>query len=90
VPAAARESTAFSSKREHTLGVVLLDCGHPDVVVVHPGRSIAATLKLYEWECPDTNTAAAVTRVVAVLSEAEYESMTDEDLDLLVSTGAAR
>jgi hypothetical protein len=82
-------SRGARSDGEHTLGIVLLDCGHPDVVVVHPGKSIAATLKLYEWECPDTNTAAAVTGVLAVLSEAELESMTEEDIDLLVSTGAA-
>jgi hypothetical protein len=86
VPAAARNlngSRTDGSAREHTIAVVLLGCGHPDIVVIHPGRSIAATLKRYEWECPDTSTATAVAGVLAVLSEAQYESMTDEDLDVL-------
>ena len=61
---------------------------HPAVVVVHPGRSIAATLKRYEWECPDTGATVTLARVLTVLSEAEYENMTDEDVDLLVSTAA--
>jgi hypothetical protein len=75
--------------REHTFGVVLLSCGHPAVVVVHPGRSIAATLKRYDWECPHTGTTVIATRVLAVLSENEWENLTDEDVDLLVATAAA-
>ena len=71
------------------MGVVLLSCGHPAVVVVHPGRSIAATLNRYEWECPDSGATVTVTRVLSVLSEAEYENMGQEEFDLLVSTGAA-
>jgi hypothetical protein len=82
-------SASGSSKGEHTLGVVLLGCGHPAVLVIHPGKSIAATLKRYEWECPDTGATVAPTRVLRVLSEAEWESLTDEDVDLLVSTAAA-
>jgi hypothetical protein len=89
VPAAARSPSGSGSRREHTLGVILLSCGHPAVVVVHPGKSIVATLKLYEWECPDTGAAVTVTRVLAVLSEAEYENLGQEAFDLLVSTGAA-
>jgi hypothetical protein len=58
-------------------------------VVVHPGRSISATLKRYEWECPDTGAAVAATQVLAVLSEAEYDNLGQEAFDLLVSTGAA-
>lgn len=77
------------STREHTFGVVQLNCGHPAVVVIHPGRSIAATLKRYEWECPDTGATVAPTRVLRVLSESEYESMGQEAFDLLVSTGLA-
>jgi DNA-directed RNA polymerase subunit RPC12/RpoP len=78
-----------SSTRERTLGVVLFSCGHPAVVVVHPGRSIAATLKRYDWECPDTGITVTPTRVLAVLSEAEYENLGQEAFDLLVSRGAA-
>jgi hypothetical protein len=92
VPAAARSTNGFGvagSKGEHTFGVVLLSCGHPAVVVVHPCRSIIATLKRYEWECPDSGATVAPTRVLSVLSEAEYESMGQEEFDLLVSTGAA-
>jgi hypothetical protein len=77
------------SKGEHAFGVVLLSCGHPDVVVVHPGKSIAATLKRYDWECPDSGATATATRVLTVLSEAAYENMGQEAFDLLVSTGAA-
>ena len=89
VPAAARDGSGGSgSSREHTFGVVLLSCGHPAVVIIHPGRSIAATLKRYEWECPDTGATVTLARVLTVLSEAEYENMTDEDVDLLVSTAA--
>jgi len=92
VPASARSTNGFGvtgSKGEHTFGVVLLSCGHPAAVVVHPGRSVAATLKRYEWECPDTGATVAPTLVLRVLSEAEWESLTDEDVDLLVSTAAA-
>jgi uncharacterized paraquat-inducible protein A len=91
VPAAARNpnGSGTRSTREHTLGIVLLSCGHPAVVIIHPGRSIAATLKLYEWECPDTGAAVTATRVLAVLSEAEYEDLGQDAFDLLVATGAA-
>jgi hypothetical protein len=57
-------------------------------VVVHPGRSIASTLKRCEWECPDTGASVAVTRVLAVLSEAEYENLTNDELGELVSAAA--
>jgi hypothetical protein len=89
VPAAARSTKGAGSKGEHTLGIVLLDCGHPDVVVIHPGKSLARILKHVEWECPDTGSAVTATRVLAVLSEADYEDLTDEEIDLLVSSGAA-
>jgi hypothetical protein len=52
-------------------------------------QSIAATLKRYDWECPDTGADVTVTRVLTVLSEAAYENMGQEAFDLLVSTGAA-
>ena len=77
------------STREHTISVVLLSCGHPTVVVVHPGRSIAAILKRYDWECSDTGATVTATRVLRLFSEAEWENVTDQDIDLLVSTGAA-
>jgi hypothetical protein len=89
VPAAARNPNGSGSRREHTLGVVLLSCGHPAVVVVHPGRSIAAILKRYDWECPDSGATVTATQVLAVLSEAEYENLGQEAFDLLVSTEAA-
>jgi hypothetical protein len=92
VPAAARSTNGFGvagSKGEHTFGIVLLSCGHPAVVVIHPGRSIAATLKPYEWECPDTGATVTPTRVMRVLSEAEYGNLSQEDFDLLVSSRAA-
>ena len=92
VPAATRNpnrSGRAGSTREHTIGVVLLSCGHPAVVVVHPGKSIAATLKRYDWECPDSGTTVTATQVLAVLSEAEYENLGQEAFDLLVSSGAA-
>ncbi len=91
VPVAARNpsGSGAGSKGEHTFGVVLLGCGHPAVVVIHPGRSIAATLTRYEWECPDTGATVTATRVLAVLSETEYENLGQEAFDLLVSTGAA-
>jgi hypothetical protein len=57
-------------------------------VVIHPHKSVAATLKLYDWECPDTGTTVTPTRVLAVLSEAEYENLGQEAFDLLVSNGA--
>jgi hypothetical protein len=91
VPAAARRtgSGGAGSKGEHTFGVVLLSCGHPAVVVVHPGKSLARIVKQYDWECPDTGATATATRVLAVLSEAKYENLGQEAFDLLVSTGAA-
>jgi hypothetical protein len=58
-------------------------------VIIHPGRSIVATLKRYEWECPDTRATVTATRVLAVLSEAEYENLGQEAFDLLVAAGAA-
>jgi hypothetical protein len=81
VPAAARTL-------EHTIGIIRLSCGHLAVVIIHPGKSIAAALKRYEWECPDTGATITATRVLAVVSETEWESLTDQDVDLLV-TGAA-
>jgi hypothetical protein len=71
------------------LGVVLLSCGHLAVVIIHPGKSIGATLKGYDWECPDTGATVTATRVLTVLSEAAFENMGQEAFDLLVSTGAA-
>jgi hypothetical protein len=59
-------------------------------VVIHPGRSIAATLKRYDWECPDTRATVTATRVLTVLSGADYENMGQEAFDLLVATGAGR
>ena len=92
VPTAARNpngSRHLGSTREHTLGGVLLSCGHPDVVVIHPGRSISATLKRYDWECPDSGATVTATRVLTVLSEAEYENLGQEAFDLLISTDVA-
>jgi hypothetical protein len=90
VPAAARNPNGHTGfTREHTIGVVLLGCGHPAVVVIHPGRSIAATLKRYEWECPDTGATVTATRVLAVLWETEYENLGQEAFDMLVSRGVA-
>jgi hypothetical protein len=51
----------------HTIGIVLLGCGHPAVVVIHPGKSLARILKRYDWECPDTGVTVTATRVLAVL-----------------------
>jgi hypothetical protein len=92
IPAAARSANAsggVGAKGEHTFGVVLLNCGRPAVVVIHPGMSIAAALKRYEWECPDTGATVTATRALTVLSEAAYENMGQEAFDLLVSTGTA-
>ncbi len=89
VPAAARSPNGSGSTREHSLGIILLSGGHPEVAVIHPGRSITATLKLYDWECPDSGTTVTATRVLAVLSEAEYDNLGQEVFDLLVSTRAA-
>jgi hypothetical protein len=89
VPRAARSPRGSGVGREHTFGVVLLSCGHPAVVIIHPGKSIAATLKRYDWECPDTGASVTVRQVLAVLSETEYENLGQEAFDLLVSTGAA-
>ncbi len=86
VPAASWRDAA--SEQAHTIGLVLLSCGHPEAVIIHPGKSVTATLKKYDWECPNTSTAAAVARVLAVLSVAEFENLTDDALDTLVSTGA--
>jgi hypothetical protein len=93
VPAAVRSSNSsriIGSAEEHTFGVVLLSCGHPAFVIIHPGRSIAATLKRYEWECPDTGATVTPARVLRVLPEAEYESMGQEELDLLISGQSVR
>jgi hypothetical protein len=58
-------------------------------VIIHPGKSIVAALKRYDWECPDTSAAVTPTRVLAVVSETEYKNVGQEAFDLLVSTGAA-
>jgi hypothetical protein len=81
VPAAAGNLNGSGSRREHTFGVVLLSCGHPAVVIIHPGRSVAATIKRYDWECPDTSASVTATRVLAVLSQAEYENLGQEAFD---------
>jgi hypothetical protein len=92
VPAAARNPNRSGDTGlapAHTIGIVLLGCGHPAVVVIHPGKSLAAALKRYEWECPDSGATVTATQVLAVLSEAEYENLGQEAFDLLVSTEAA-
>jgi DNA-directed RNA polymerase subunit RPC12/RpoP len=93
VPAAARNpngSGRTGSTREHTLGIVPLGCGHPAVVVVHPGRSLAATLKRYEWECPDTPAPPSRRcRCWQCSREVEYENLGQEAFDMLVSRGVA-
>jgi hypothetical protein len=58
-------------------------------VIIHPGKSISATLKRYDWECPDSGATVTPTRVLAVLSEAEYENLGQEAFDQLISSGAA-
>jgi hypothetical protein len=80
VPASARA-------REHTFGIVLLSCGHPTGVVIHPGRSLAGILKQAEWECPDTGADVAAERVLAVLTEEQWEALTEEAVDQLVASG---
>jgi hypothetical protein len=67
----------------------LLSCGHLAVVIIHPGKSIAATLKRYDWECPDTGATVTSTRMLTVLSDTEFENLTDEDFGLLLSTAVA-
>ena len=52
-------------------------------------RLLTATLKRYEWECPDSGATVTPTRVLRVLSEAEYGNLSQEDFDLLVSSRAA-
>jgi hypothetical protein len=42
-----------------------------------------------KWECPDTGATVTATQVLTVLSEADWENLTDQEVDLLVSTGAA-
>jgi hypothetical protein len=73
----------------HTIGIALLGCGHPAVVVIHPGKSLARILKRYDWECPDSGATVTATRVLTMLSETEYENLGQEEFDLLVATGAA-
>ncbi|MGA3354692.1 MAG: hypothetical protein ABSD85_16155 [Acidimicrobiales bacterium] len=92
IPGAARSaygSGVAGPKGEHSFGVVLLSCGHHAVAIVHPGRSLSATLKRYDWECPESGATVAPTRVLRVLSEAEWENMDQEAFDWLVSIGAA-
>lgn len=85
VPTAARTPGGHTGLSEHTFGVLLLGCGHLSVVVIHPGKSLARLLKRAEWECPDTGAPVESTRVVAVLSETEWDAMTEEAFDRLVS-----
>jgi predicted Zn-ribbon and HTH transcriptional regulator len=80
VPAAART-------KEHTFGIVLLSCGHPDAVIIHPGRLLAHILKQAEWECPDTGADVTAERVLAVLTEEQWEALTEEAIDQLVASG---
>ena len=93
VTAAARhpnESGHVGSTREHTFGVVLLSCGHPAVVIFIrasrlPPPSSGTTGSARIPEPPSLRR-----RVLAVLSENEWEKLTDEDVELLVSSAAAR
>ena len=79
VPASARPT-------EHSFGIVLLSCGHPDAVIIHPGRSLARILKQAEGECPGTGADVTAERVLAVLTEAEWEALTEEAIDQLVAS----
>lgn len=93
VPTAARHPNGSGHSGltgEHTFGIVLLSCGHSAVVVVHPGRSLARILKQVEWECPDTGATVAATRALALLSEAEWEGISEQAFDLIVSNGSSK
>ncbi len=85
VPAALR-----STRSEHTVAFVLLDCGHPETVIVHPGTSVRAAIGRCEWECPDTDDDAKVVRVLAVLSEHEWSELNEERLNELLEAAGVQ
>lgn len=72
---------------EHAFALFLLDCGHAEAVVVHPGRSVQSSISACDYECPDTRADAKPVRILAVLSAAEWNELTDEQVLALVSRG---
>jgi hypothetical protein len=65
---------------EHTFALFELDCGHVEATVVHPGRSVRSSIRAWDYECPDTRAEAKPVRVHAVLSEAEWNNLTEAQI----------
>ncbi|MGA3354875.1 MAG: hypothetical protein ABSD85_17085 [Acidimicrobiales bacterium] len=79
-------SSLRHTKQEHTFALFVLDCGHVEAAVVHPGRSVRSCIRARDYECPDTKADAKPVRVLAVLSETEWVGLTDEQLSELVAS----
>ncbi len=89
VPAAVRRANGWEGttpakarSTEHTLVLVQLECGHPDVVVVHPGKSIATEVRSTEWECEGVTVRAS--REIARFSGSEWNKLSTEQVVALV------
>ena len=76
---------AIAPSAEHRVALVRLTCGHPDAVVIHPGRSVRSMTSNLGFTCPDSRTTTAkVERVLAVFSESEWSELGEEQVSLLV------
>lgn len=57
-------------------------------MVIHPGRSLRATIRSYDFECPETEVVVKVRAVLAEVCEEEWATLTDNDVDALVMAAA--
>jgi len=86
----AHASSGAEPKREHTVALLLLECGHAEMVIVHPGRSVRSEAFSYSWTCPDTGADVEAARVIAQLSETEWNALDDDGLRRLVEGAGGR
>ena len=82
-----KRAAQTGSREEHQIALVMLDCGHPEIVVVHPGKSLRGSVAEEEWECPETGTVVKASSIVAVFSGTEWEELSAARIDELL--GAA-
>ena len=93
VPAEVRRANGWSgadAAREHTLALLLLECGHAEALVIHPGKSVISEARGYYWTCPDTGADVEAARVITQLSETEWNALDDDGLRRLVEGAGGR
>jgi len=93
VPIDVRSTNGWSRAdpaREQTMALLLLECGHAEALVIHPGKSVISEARGYYWTCPDTGADVEAARVIAQLSETEWNALDEDGLRRLVEAAGGR